>query len=79
MLHIDRLTFAILLCRIHLRGLNGEPSLDTEFQHFLRGKDGFLNNATLPGNKALIVDLVSLKLCVTFCDLCRVGEPWFGY
>ena len=53
MLHADRLTFAILLCRIHLRGLNGEPHLDAEFQHFLRGKDGFLNNASLPGLESL--------------------------
>ena len=49
MLHMDRLTFAILLCRIHLRGLAGEPHLDAEFQHFLRAKDGFISNSTLPG------------------------------
>ncbi len=49
MLHIDRLTFAVLLCRIHLRGLNAEPHLDAEFQHFLRGKDGLINNTDLPG------------------------------
>ena len=30
MLHIDRLTFALLLCRIHLRGLATEPNLDPE-------------------------------------------------
>jgi len=41
------------MCRIHLRGLNGEPHLDGEFQHFLRGKDGFLENTTLPGNISL--------------------------
>ena len=55
MLHSDRITFAILLCRIHLRGLNAEPHLDAEFQHFLRGKDGFLNNAALPGNYPVVL------------------------
>lgn len=43
MLHTDRLTLAILLCRIHLKGVPAEPSLDTEFQFFLRGKDGVLS------------------------------------
>lgn len=43
MLHTDRLTLAILLCRIHLKGVPTEPSLDTEFQFFLRGKEGVLN------------------------------------
>jgi hypothetical protein len=32
-----------------LRGLNAEPHLDVEFQHFLRGKDGLINNTDLPG------------------------------
>ncbi len=53
MLHIDRLTFAVLLCRIHLRGLNGEPKLDAEFQHFLRGKDGLINKTDLPGKSII--------------------------
>ncbi|XP_075232643.1 dynein heavy chain, cytoplasmic isoform X3 [Lycorma delicatula] len=43
MLHTDRLTLAILLCRIHLKGVPSEPSLDQEFQFFLRGKEGVLN------------------------------------
>lgn len=38
MLHTDRLTLAILLCRIHLKG-QGDP-LDQEFQYFLRGREG---------------------------------------
>lgn len=43
MLHTDRLTLAILLCRIHLKGVPSEPSLDQEFQFFLCGKEGVLN------------------------------------
>jgi dynein heavy chain 1 len=50
MLHMDRLTFALLLCRIHLRGLASEPLLDSEFDHFLRAKDGVVSNVTLPGH-----------------------------
>ena len=53
MIHFDRLTFAVLFCRIHLQGLNAEPRLDAEFQHFLRGKDGLINNTDLPGKLVL--------------------------
>ena len=55
MLHMDRLTFALLLCRIHLRGLASEPHLDPEFDHFLRAKDGVVSNVTLPGNCGLLI------------------------
>nr|CAD7576727.1 unnamed protein product [Timema californicum] len=44
MLHTDRLTFALLLCRIHLKGVPGEVSLDQEFTFFLRGKEGMLTS-----------------------------------
>ncbi|XP_050499617.1 dynein heavy chain, cytoplasmic isoform X4 [Diabrotica virgifera virgifera] len=44
MLHNDRLTFAILLCRIHLKGQLTEPNLDQEFNFFLRGKEGVFSN-----------------------------------
>lgn len=43
MLHTDRLTFALLLCRIHLKGIVGESTYDSEFAFFLRGKEGLLN------------------------------------
>lgn len=43
MLHNDRLTFAILLCRIHLKGVASEVNLDQEFNFFLRGKEGVFN------------------------------------
>ena len=57
MLHIDRLTFAVLLCRIHLRGLTHEPHLDAEFQHFLRGKEGLINNTDLPGKSVIFFQI----------------------
>jgi len=38
------LTFALLLCRIHLRGQPQQSSLDAEFQFFLRGKEGMLSS-----------------------------------
>lgn len=44
MLHNDRLTFAILLCRIHLKGVASELNLDQEFNFFLRGKEGVFNS-----------------------------------
>lgn len=43
MLHNDRLTLAILLCRIHLKGTS-EQNLDAEFSFFLRNRDGLLSN-----------------------------------
>ncbi|XP_049288218.1 dynein heavy chain, cytoplasmic isoform X3 [Anopheles funestus] len=45
MLHADRLTFAILLCRIHLKGTS-EPNLDQEFNFFLRNKEGLVASAS---------------------------------
>nr|XP_024214265.1 dynein heavy chain, cytoplasmic isoform X3 [Halyomorpha halys] len=42
MLHTDRLTLALLLSRIYLRGLPQEDQLDAEFHHFLRGKEGVI-------------------------------------
>lgn len=47
MLHTDRLTFALLLCRIHLKGVPTEPNLDQEFNFFLRGKEGVVNVASV--------------------------------
>ncbi|XP_050295050.1 dynein heavy chain, cytoplasmic isoform X2 [Anthonomus grandis grandis] len=44
MLHNDRLTFAILLCRIYLKGLPNEPNYDQEFNFFLRAKEGLLGS-----------------------------------
>ncbi|XP_055612109.1 dynein heavy chain, cytoplasmic isoform X2 [Uranotaenia lowii] len=44
MLHADRLTFAILLCRIHLKGTT-EANLDQEFNFFLRNKEGLVASA----------------------------------
>ncbi|XP_040576126.1 dynein heavy chain, cytoplasmic [Lepeophtheirus salmonis] len=39
MLYDDRIVFAILLCRIYLRGLSSENSLENEFYFLLRGKE----------------------------------------
>ena len=44
MLHIDRLIFSLLLCRIHMKGMPNQPSLDQEFAFFLRGKEGMLTS-----------------------------------
>lgn len=43
MLHTDRLTFALLLCRIHLKGRSQDEHLEQEFQVFLRGKEGVVS------------------------------------
>ncbi|KFM80266.1 Dynein heavy chain, cytoplasmic, partial [Stegodyphus mimosarum] len=41
-LHEDRLIFALLLCKIYLKGLSSEPNFEHEFNHFLRGREGIL-------------------------------------
>ncbi|XP_048259760.1 cytoplasmic dynein 1 heavy chain 1-like isoform X2 [Haliotis rufescens] len=42
MIHEDRITFAIQLCRIHLQSLVGESTYTEEFNHFLRSQEGLL-------------------------------------
>ena len=39
MLHEDRITYALLLTRIFLKGLASEPSYELELEHLLRGGD----------------------------------------
>lgn len=43
MIHADRLTFAILLCKIHLKGTS-DTNLDAEFNFFLRSREGLMAN-----------------------------------
>lgn len=43
MIHADRLTFAILLCKIHLKGTS-DTNLDAEFNFFLRSREGLMSN-----------------------------------
>lgn len=45
MLHTDRLTFALLLCRIQLKGSAPDDTLEREFGVFLRGKEGFVSQS----------------------------------
>ncbi|XP_026741142.1 dynein heavy chain, cytoplasmic isoform X1 [Trichoplusia ni] len=46
MLHTDRLTFALLLCRIHLKGTGAEDTLERSFGVFLGGKEGFVSTTS---------------------------------
>ncbi|KAJ8394229.1 hypothetical protein AAFF_G00048120 [Aldrovandia affinis] len=73
MLHNDHITFAMLLARISLKGLNSEPSYDVEFQHFLRGKEIVLTNTSVPKVKGLTSDqseaMIRLSRFVAFKDL----------
>ncbi|XP_018494643.2 dynein heavy chain, cytoplasmic [Galendromus occidentalis] len=47
MLHHDHLAFAILLCKIHLKGFSNEPHFDNLFNHFLRGREGMLGKGSI--------------------------------
>ncbi|XP_041352869.1 LOW QUALITY PROTEIN: cytoplasmic dynein 1 heavy chain 1-like [Gigantopelta aegis] len=42
MLHEDRITFGIQLCRIHLQGMSSESTYTEEFNHFLRSQENLL-------------------------------------
>ncbi|XP_069984453.1 dynein heavy chain, cytoplasmic isoform X5 [Penaeus vannamei] len=46
MLHTDRLSFALLLARIRLRGVSSESTYDPEFQYLLKSKEGLFNSST---------------------------------
>lgn len=46
MLHTDRLSFALLLARIRLRGVSSESTYDIEFQFLLKSKEGLFNSST---------------------------------
>lgn len=37
MLHEDKITYAMLLAKIYLKGLANEPTYEVEFDHLLRG------------------------------------------
>ncbi|XP_061071728.1 cytoplasmic dynein 1 heavy chain 1 isoform X2 [Conger conger] len=56
MLHSDHITFAMLLARISLKAKTSEPVYDTEFQHFLRGKEIVLAGTSVPKVKGLTTD-----------------------
>lgn len=43
MIHEDWIVFALLLCKIHLRGFSGEPNFESEFDFFLRGREGHIS------------------------------------
>lgn len=62
MLHTDRLTLALLLCRIHLKGVPTEPSLDSEFQFFLRGKEGVTATEKMAPIEGLTLEQVEAVL-----------------
>lgn len=57
MLHNDRLTLAILLCRISLKGSPIGNILDSEFQFFLRGKEGVLSSNNSSGQQGSLSSL----------------------
>ncbi|KAK1158695.1 cytoplasmic dynein 1 heavy chain 1 isoform X1 [Acipenser oxyrinchus oxyrinchus] len=73
MLHHDHITFAMLMARIYLKGINSEPSYDAEFQHFLRGKEIVLTGSSVPKVKELTSDqaeaMVRLSRLPAFKDL----------
>jgi len=39
LLHNDRVTFALLLSRIYLRGFNPNEAMQIDYNHFLRGQE----------------------------------------
>uniref|UniRef100_A0A3P8YHI3 Cytoplasmic dynein 1 heavy chain 1 n=1 Tax=Esox lucius TaxID=8010 RepID=A0A3P8YHI3_ESOLU len=69
----DHITFAMLLARINLKGINSEPSYDAEFQHFLRGAEIVLKGTAVPKVKGLTTEqceaMVILSRLPAFKDL----------
>ncbi|XP_072172912.1 cytoplasmic dynein 1 heavy chain 1-like [Diadema setosum] len=48
MLHQDHIIFAVLLARIHIRGMQSERDFSQEFEHFLRGADQTIRSSPQP-------------------------------
>lgn len=73
MLHEDRITFAVQLCRIHLQGLANEPSYDKEFNYFMRGEEGILTSQSPESIKGLspqqVINMMSLSKLEAFKDI----------
>ncbi|XP_070577189.1 cytoplasmic dynein 1 heavy chain 1-like [Ptychodera flava] len=65
MLHKDRITFSILMCKIYLKGVSSEPDYEQEFQHFLRGSEKQLDSRRMPEYKGLSNDQVSSMMRLT--------------
>lgn len=61
MLHSDRITFAVLLARIYLKGLRNESAYDLEFHHFLRGQEAAASALALASQTQRIERLSDLQ------------------
>lgn len=86
MLHDDWIVFALLLCKIHLRGFSAEPNFENEFDHFLRGKEGILPgqptisspllNAEQLENGTALSKLPAFKSVQKKIDSCNSFKEW---
>jgi dynein heavy chain 1 len=67
MLHQDWIVFALLLCKIHLKGFAAEPNFEAEFEHLLRGKQRTVRSS-LSSMLCQPEDFASLGFTVEQCD-----------
>jgi dynein heavy chain 1 len=67
MLHQDRITFAILLARIHLKQSAVEQTYDQELQHLMRGQE-----AVLMGQSTLEVEGLTQQQCEAMTRLTKL-------
>ncbi|KAI8505360.1 Cytoplasmic dynein 1 heavy chain 1 [Branchiostoma belcheri] len=66
MLFKDRITFAVLLVRIFLKGVMDEPTeYDAEFQHLLRGKETVVKSHELPMVEGLATEQLESMMRLT--------------
>ncbi|XP_078590507.1 cytoplasmic dynein 1 heavy chain 1-like isoform X1 [Branchiostoma floridae x Branchiostoma japonicum] len=66
MLFKDRVTFAVLLVRIFLKGVVDEPTeYDAEFQHLLRGKETVVKSHELPIIEGLATEQLESMMRLT--------------
>jgi len=83
MLHDDWVTFAVLLCRIRMRGHLGEPQYDAEFDHLLRGKEVLIGTSkiTFPelssNQNDALVQLSKLEPFAKLSDFIASNKPGF--
>ena len=72
MLHDDWIIFALLLCKIHLKGFAAEPNFEFEFDYFLKGgRKSLVPNSS--ANSLIQIDLLNGEQCENVTSLSKLN------
>lgn len=71
MLHDDWIIFALLLCKIHLKGFAAEPNFEFEFDYFLKGDKNTMS-ANPSATSLIKIDFLSHEQCENITSLSKL-------